>query len=63
VHLPGGPAAQTAERVFREEYGRILATLIRIFGDFDFAEDALQEAFISAVEHWNTEGAPSNAAA
>src|SRR5579871_1767526 len=63
LEASGGPAAQTVERVFREEQGRILATLIRIFGDFDLAEDALQEAFIAAVEHWSVEGIPANAAA
>src|SRR5689334_25429506 len=57
------PAVQAVERVFREEYGRILATLIRVFGDFDLAEDALQEAFIAAVEHWQSHGIPDNAAA
>jgi RNA polymerase sigma-70 factor, ECF subfamily len=62
VQPPEGPAAHVVERVFREEYGRILATLIRIFGDFDLAEDALQEAFIAAVEHWQA-GIPDNAAA
>ncbi len=60
---PDGPAARAVERVFREEYGRILATLIRVFGDFDMAEDALQEAFIAAVEHWQTDGIPDNPAA
>ncbi|HEV8635426.1 MAG TPA: RNA polymerase sigma factor [Chloroflexota bacterium] len=60
---PEGPAAHAVERVFREEYGRILATLIRVFGDFDLAEDALQEALIAAVEHWTTEGNPDNPAA
>src|SRR5262252_10365467 len=54
---------QAVERVFRHEYGRILATLIRVFGDFDLAEDALQEAFIAAVQHWQTAGIPDNAAA
>src|SRR5581483_2794919 len=54
---------QAVERVFHEEHGRIVATLIRVFGDFDLAEDALQEAFISAVEHWRVEGVPANAAA
>ncbi|HEY7268741.1 MAG TPA: sigma-70 family RNA polymerase sigma factor [Dehalococcoidia bacterium] len=63
VQLPEGPAAETIERVFRDEYGRVLATLIRICGDFDLAEDALQEAFVSAVEHWRVEGAPHNAGA
>jgi len=57
------PTAQTIEQVFRQEYGRILATLIRVFGDFDVAEDALQEAFIAAVEHWHVGGIPDNAAA
>src|SRR5215813_1730539 len=57
------PTAQTVEHVFRQEYGRILATLIRVFGDFDVAEDALQEAFIAAVEHWQRAGIPDNAAA
>ena len=60
---PEGSTAQAVERVFREEYGRILATLIRVFGDFDLAEDALQEAFVAAVEHWQTAGIPDNAAA
>jgi RNA polymerase sigma-70 factor (ECF subfamily) len=59
----GGPTEATIELVFREAYGRILATLIRIFGDFDLAEDALQEAFVAAVEHWPVEGMPRNAAA
>jgi RNA polymerase sigma-70 factor (ECF subfamily) len=63
VQPPEGPAAHAVERVFREQYGRILATLIRVFGDFDLAEDALQEAFIAAVEHWPTEGNPDNPAA
>ena len=57
------PTAQAVERVFRQEYGRILATLIRVFGDFDVAEDALQEAFIAAVGHWQSAGIPDNAAA
>jgi hypothetical protein len=47
----GEASAQAVERVFRQECGRILATLIRVFGDFDLAEDALQEAFIAPVEH------------
>ena len=42
-------AAQAVERIYRESYGRILATLIRVFGDFDLAEDALQGALIAAV--------------
>ncbi len=48
------------ERVFRDESGRILATLIRVFGDFDLAEDVLQEACISALDRWPREGVPDN---
>lgn len=48
------------EQVFREEYGRIIATLIRISGSFDLAEEALQEAFTSAVSKWELEGTPQN---
>ena len=48
------------ERFYREEFGRILATLIRVLGDFDLAEDAAQEAFASAVEQWPRDGLPDN---
>ena len=48
------------EQVFREEYGRIIATLIRISGSFDLAEEALQEAFTSAASKWEREGTPQN---
>ena len=48
------------EQFYREEYGRILATLIRVLGDFDLAEEAAQEAFVAAVEQWPREGAPRN---
>jgi RNA polymerase sigma-70 factor, ECF subfamily len=51
------------ERVFREEHGRILAGLIRFLGDFDLAEEALQEAFATACQRWPIEGPPSNARA
>src|SRR5688572_28859840 len=46
--------------IFREEYGRILATLIRVLGDFDVAEEALQDAFTAALEQWPAAGAPAN---
>ncbi len=52
-------ARETLEKVFREEYGRIIATLIRISGSFDLAEEALQEAFTSAASKWEHEG-PNN---
>jgi RNA polymerase sigma-70 factor (ECF subfamily) len=53
-------ASVTLEKVFREEYGRIIATLIRISGSFDLAEEALQEAFTAAAAHWQADGPPQN---
>jgi RNA polymerase sigma-70 factor, ECF subfamily len=53
-------ASETLERVFREEYGRIVATLIRLSGSFDLAEESLQEAFAAAVDNWEQRGVPSN---
>ena len=46
------------DRIYREEFGRILATLIRLLGDFDLAEDAVQEAFAVALERWPSDGIP-----
>jgi RNA polymerase sigma-70 factor (ECF subfamily) len=46
------------ERVFREESGQAVATLIRLLGDFDLAEEAVQEAFLVAVERWPRAGVP-----
>jgi RNA polymerase sigma-70 factor (ECF subfamily) len=53
-------ARAAVERIFRDEYGRILATLIRQCGDFDVAEDALQDALAVALDRWPAEGVPSN---
>src|SRR5713226_5331864 len=53
-------AEETLDQVFREEYGRIVATLIRISGSFDLAEEALQEAFTSAVANWERNDPPRN---
>ena len=53
-------ASETLERVFREEYGRIIATLIRQSGSFDLAEEALHEAFVAAVSSWERDGPPRN---
>jgi RNA polymerase sigma-70 factor, ECF subfamily len=50
----------TIEELFRTESRRVLATLIRLLGDFDLAEEALQEAFAAAVERWPAEGIPGN---
>jgi RNA polymerase sigma-70 factor, ECF subfamily len=48
------------EKIFRDEAGRALATLIRLVGDFDLAEDVLQEAFAVALERWPAAEPPSN---
>lgn len=48
------------ERLYREESGRILATLIRLLDDFDLAEEVVQEAFAAALEQWPAEGTPAN---
>jgi RNA polymerase sigma-70 factor, ECF subfamily len=56
-------AKQAAESVFRAESGRIIATLIRISGSFDRAEEAMQEAFASALTAWPEKGIPQNPAA
>jgi RNA polymerase sigma-70 factor (ECF subfamily) len=48
------------EQIYREESGRILATLIRLLGDLDLAEDAVQEAFAAALAAWPKTGAPAN---
>jgi RNA polymerase sigma-70 factor (ECF subfamily) len=53
-------ANATLDRIFREEYGRIIATLIRISGSFDLAEESLQEAFALASAKWPNEGTPRN---
>jgi len=49
-------------RVYREQIGRIVATLIRVLGDFDLAEEIAHDAFAAALEQWPTEGTPSNPA-
>jgi RNA polymerase sigma-70 factor, ECF subfamily len=46
------------EHVFREEHGRAVAVLVRVFGDIDIAEEAVQDAFAEAVRHWPTHGRP-----
>jgi RNA polymerase sigma-70 factor, ECF subfamily len=51
------------ERVFREQWGRVLAALIGFLGDFDLAEEAVQEAFATATERWTRDGVPANPAA
>jgi RNA polymerase sigma-70 factor, ECF subfamily len=48
------------EQLYRDDFGRIIASLIRLLGDFDLAEEAAQEAFATAVEQWPREGTPQN---
>jgi RNA polymerase sigma-70 factor (ECF subfamily) len=48
------------DEVYRAEGGRVLATLIRLLGDFELAEDALQDAFAAALEQWPSQGRPAN---
>ena len=64
---PAGPAARGAdaeaiERVFRAEYGRAVAVLVRAFGDIDLAEEAVQDAFTTALERWPASGPPPSPA-
>jgi RNA polymerase sigma-70 factor, ECF subfamily len=51
---------RTVDAVYRAESRRVLATLIRLLGDFDIAEEGLHDAFIAAVEQWPHEGVPQN---
>jgi RNA polymerase sigma-70 factor, ECF subfamily len=50
------------ERVFREEYSRAVAVLVRVFGDIDLAEEAVQDAFTVAVQRWPSDGLPPSPA-
>ena len=54
--------AREIERVFREEYGRAVAVLVRHFGDIDIAEEAVQDAFTVAVQRWPAAGLPPSPA-
>jgi RNA polymerase sigma-70 factor (ECF subfamily) len=55
-----GIAPPDLERIFREESGRVVATLVRLFGNIDIAEESAQEAFVVASERWRAEGLPPN---
>jgi RNA polymerase sigma-70 factor (ECF subfamily) len=55
-------AASEIERVFRSEHGRAVAVLVRIFGDIDVAEEAVQDAFVAAVQRWPATGTPPSPA-
>ena len=56
----GSLSEAEVERIFREEYGRVVASLIRRFGNIDIAEDAAAEALLAAVERWPDDGVPPN---
>ena len=56
------PPGAEIERVFREEYGRAVAVLVRLVGDIDVAEEAVQDAFTAAVQRWPVEGLPPSPA-
>jgi RNA polymerase sigma-70 factor (ECF subfamily) len=56
------PAPGEIERVFREEYGRAVSVLVRVCGDIDAAEEAVQDAFTAAVERWPSAGLPPSPA-
>lgn len=56
----GQSVRQTVETIYRSESRRVLATLIRLLGDFDLAEEALHDAFRAAVEQWARDGVPAN---
>jgi RNA polymerase sigma-70 factor (ECF subfamily) len=55
--VPDGPTSEIA-RVFREEYGRAVAVLVRVFGDIGIAEEAVQDAFTTAAQRWPSDGLP-----
>ena len=53
-------AGQTVEAIYRSDSRRVLATLIRLLGDFDLAEEALHDAFATVAERWPRDGVPAN---
>ena len=55
-------SASEIDRVFREQYGRAVAVLVRVFGDIDVAEEAVQDAFAAATLHWASSGLPPSPA-
>src|SRR5438270_519854 len=55
-----GSVGAAVEAVYRNEWGKILATLIKLMGDFDLAEECAQEAFAAAVDQWPSSGVPDS---
>jgi RNA polymerase sigma-70 factor (ECF subfamily) len=60
--MPGVLVEQTVEQVFREQYARAVAVLVRVFGDVDIAEEAVADAFTTAVQRWPGDGVPPSPA-
>jgi RNA polymerase sigma-70 factor (ECF subfamily) len=60
--IPGVPVEQAVEQVFREQYARAVAVLVRVFGDVDVAEEAVADAFTTAVQRWPEDGVPPSPA-
>src|SRR5215218_8760946 len=58
----GDEATAAVDRIFREHYGRAVAVLVRLLGDIESAEEAVQEAFVTAVRRWPAEGVPPSPA-
>ena len=58
-HLRVAAPGALVDRLFRRESGRTVASLIRVLGDFDLAEEAVQEAFVVALERWPADGVPA----
>ncbi len=52
-------ADKVLEELYRSDWGRIVASLIRVVGDFELAEEAAQEAFAAAVDQWRVAGVPN----
>jgi len=57
---PAGRVQEVVDTVYRADSRRVLATLIRLLGDFDLAEEALHDAFTAAVERWPRDGVPAS---
>jgi RNA polymerase sigma-70 factor (ECF subfamily) len=55
-----GPVREIVDAIYRSDSRRVLATLIRLLGDFELAEEALHDAFTAAIEQWPRDGLPAN---
>ena len=58
--MPSALTSDAIARVFREEYGRVVAGLVRLLGSIDLAEESVQEAFAVAIQRWPETGLPPN---